>query len=226
MAKTRIFLRLYPADLLTDEAFDTMSMEARGAYITFLCKSWMTKTPGVCPEQQLRNRAGCSALPEDQWNRIKSELFNAFEVQGEGPFAVWTQKRMVAEFERMEGDLRRQRKHRDKGVAGDAEVTPHVTQESRGRIKNQEARSKEPPIVPHGDVFEQVWVEYPRKVGKQTAVKAWTRLMANGQGYDPKTIWNGVERWRVFWETQKTEPQFIPHLATMLNQRRFLEEPQ
>jgi DNA replication protein DnaC len=140
---------------------------------------------------------------------------------------------MMQEQEAMESEAKRLREYRvrrkygasTEGSTEGSTVTPSVPPAYTPRSKKQEARSK-PPVVPHGDVFEQLWTEYPRKVGKAAAQKAWVKLMAGGQGYDPKTIWNGLTRWVEHWESKGTSLDYVPHMATWLNQRRFLEAAQ
>lgn len=71
--------------------------------------------------------------------------------------------------------------------------------------------------------FELVWKAYPRKVGKGAARKAWAKLQ-------PDTAL--VQKMLDALNWQRTQPgwlkdggQFIPHLATWLNQERWDDEP-
>lgn len=71
--------------------------------------------------------------------------------------------------------------------------------------------------------FELVWKAYPRKVGKGAARKAWAKLQP-----DTATVQKMLDA--LNW--QRTQPQwlkdggqFIPHLATWLNQERWEDEP-
>jgi hypothetical protein len=63
-------------------------------------------------------------------------------------------------------------------------------------------------------LFEAVWLEYPRKTGKQSALKAWNKLIVRG---DPKAVEAGILRYTAYVKAQGTEQQFIKHLATLLN---------
>jgi hypothetical protein len=38
-------------------------------------------------------------------------------------------------------------------------------------------------------------------------------------------IMDWLERWKEFWDYSETEPRFIPHPATWLNQERWKDEP-
>ena len=71
--------------------------------------------------------------------------------------------------------------------------------------------------------FELVWKSYPRKVGKGAARKAWAKVQ-------PDTAL--VQKMLDALNWQRTQPnwlkdggQFIPHLATWLNQERWDDEP-
>jgi hypothetical protein len=70
--------------------------------------------------------------------------------------------------------------------------------------------------------FERFWVEYPRKVAKPEArkafAKAWRKLPT---GNEVETLIGALERAKAAW----TDPQFIPHPATWLNGERWQDEP-
>lgn len=71
--------------------------------------------------------------------------------------------------------------------------------------------------------FTAFWGAYPRKVAKQTAVKAWGKTGANDSQSLTATILADVKR-RVDGEWKGKEVQYIPHPATYLNQRRWEDE--
>ncbi len=64
------------------------------------------------------------------------------------------------------------------------------------------------------------WTAYPRRVGKPAALRAWKAVRPQCQA-TVDAISDGLERWRESW----TEPRFIPHPATWLNQRRWEDQP-
>ena len=70
--------------------------------------------------------------------------------------------------------------------------------------------------------FDVFWKRYPRRVGKTAAAKAWER---STRTVDPDTILAGVERYRDECEQLRTEPRFIAHPATWLNQGRWDDDP-
>lgn len=71
--------------------------------------------------------------------------------------------------------------------------------------------------------FVEFWMEYPRKVSKQTALKAWRKLGVDDSEALTDTIIADVQR-RVTGEWKGKDMQYIPHPATYLNQRRWEDE--
>jgi len=69
-------------------------------------------------------------------------------------------------------------------------------------------------------MFEDFWKEYPRKVAKKSAEKAWNKLTDIEQ---TKAL-NAITQHVKYWKTKETEHEFIPHPATWLNQARFEDE--
>lgn len=67
--------------------------------------------------------------------------------------------------------------------------------------------------------FESFWTEYPRKVGKLGAQKAYTKALKSSSHED---IMSGLARALPTWAT--TEIKYIPHPQTWLNQGRWMDE--
>lgn len=102
--------------------------------------------------------------------------------------------------------------------------TPSKTQPEEGsRKKEGGSRIKEesiPPVSPPlGAGFEEFWAAYPRKVGKQAAWKAWSKLKPSAEL--TKAILAAVEYQRNCPQWQKDGGQYIPNPATWLNQGRW-----
>lgn len=68
--------------------------------------------------------------------------------------------------------------------------------------------------------FAEFWAEYPKKVGKGAAEKAFRKLKASVY---PLLI-PAIERQRRTAQWQKDGGQYIPNPATWLNQERWLDE--
>ena len=72
--------------------------------------------------------------------------------------------------------------------------------------------------------FDRLWQVYPRRSGKGAAFRAFQKLKCvNG---DVEVIIASVERHKRTAQWAKDGGQFIPHLSTFLNQRRFEDEPE
>jgi hypothetical protein len=66
-------------------------------------------------------------------------------------------------------------------------------------------------------LFEEFWRRYPRKVAKPAAEKAFGAAVKR---HSPEDIFAGLATFRF-----SDDPRFIPHAATWLNQRRWMDEP-
>lgn len=84
---------------------------------------------------------------------------------------------------------------------------------------NTLSRKSASSVIPED--FENFYGAYPRKVGKQSALKAWKALKPDAGLI--KTILSDVElRTRTEWKGQ--DIHYIPYPATYLNQRRWEDE--
>jgi len=67
--------------------------------------------------------------------------------------------------------------------------------------------------------FDAFWDEYPRRVGKQAALKAWAKAVKNTSAL---VILGGALR---LAQDPNREDQFTPHPATWLNEGRWEDDP-
>ena len=68
--------------------------------------------------------------------------------------------------------------------------------------------------------FDTFWAQYPRKVGKQAAIKAYAKSL---KLTTPERILEGVKLLKT--ETAGKEVDFIPHPSSWLNAGRWDDEP-
>ena len=105
----------------------------------------------------------------------------------------------------------------------DKQTASKTEAEVGSRKKEVGSRIKEesiPPVSPPlGAGFEEFWAAYPRKVGKQAAWKAWSKLKPSAEL--TKAILAAVEYQRNCPQWQKDGGQYIPNPATWLNQGRW-----
>lgn len=74
--------------------------------------------------------------------------------------------------------------------------------------------------VDQPNLFNDFWEQYPRKVGKQKAEKAFNKLDATTQ----QDALEGITRYTQFWEQQQTALEYIPHPTTWINAARWQDE--
>ena len=108
--------------------------------------------------------------------------------------------------------------------------TVFLETEKRQEEEKEEDKDKEkdkdniPPKSPKGELFEKFWAAYPKKVGKQAAQKAWSRLKPNNELTE--TILQAIERQKSSIQWSTNNGQFIPNPTTWLNQGRWEDEVQ
>lgn len=82
---------------------------------------------------------------------------------------------------------------------------------------------------PDGIAFEEWWKFYPRKVGKQDALRAYVRVRAylcKTRGFSPAEARQFLlERIQAFAQSPKAKSFFCPHASTWLNQGRYDDDP-
>lgn len=69
---------------------------------------------------------------------------------------------------------------------------------------------------------EKFWPEYPRKVAKETALKAMRKI--NPGGDEQVKIMAGLSMYKKTSQWTRDDGKFIPHPATWINQKRWEDE--
>ena len=228
------FMQFYPADWSQDT--QVLSLAAKGAWITLLCQMWISPSRGVVKlsEEQCINLFGLTHV--EDLPPIVHELMGVSDIdisktEGKITHLQFTCRRMVRDEIQRNHDLERKKEwdrgHRGRPPKSDGNPTA-IRQESDGNptpiYQKSEVRSQnKTPVVPKGDNgFEEFWREYPRKVGKGAAVKAWEKIHpTNGM----KELILAALKVQVGWDQwQKENGAYIPNPATWLNQRRWEDE--
>lgn len=70
--------------------------------------------------------------------------------------------------------------------------------------------------------FDAFWSEYPRKIDKAAARRAWKSATKQTTEGD---ILGGLVRWKFAWVAAETAPEYIPHPTTWLNRHRWESTP-
>jgi hypothetical protein len=101
-------------------------------------------------------------------------------------------------------------------------VTSNLSRDARvelSRVEKSRVEGHAPVVLVDFDTF---WKEYPRKVSKQQAVKAWRSL--NPDHTLLTTMLQAIEKQKRSEQWQKDQGKFIPHAATWLNGKRWEDE--
>lgn len=83
-------------------------------------------------------------------------------------------------------------------------------------VPTPRARRQAPSV--DGD-FDAWWAEYPRKVGKPVAKKAYGKARQGGASAEALRL--GLSQWNAYWKRKQTDTDKIPHPTTWLNQARW-----
>jgi hypothetical protein len=71
------------------------------------------------------------------------------------------------------------------------------------------------------EMFDVFWSEYPRRIAKKDAIKAWMRLKITAELFDEILIAVRDQR-RITWA--ETSINFIPYPASWLNGERWADD--
>ncbi len=108
---------------------------------------------------------------------------------------------------------------------------PPSSGSDRDRKKNAEASDSG--LTPDGlfgddnpvaatDRFSEFWNEYPKRVAKPDAERAYRKAVARGTGHDQ--IVSGLRRWKMTDQWTRDSGKFIPHPATWLNRQGWADD--
>lgn len=187
------------------------------------------------------------------WSRIKERVMQPWRLASDGRLyhLVLVEKAIDARQRQAEAAVRRGkakermaalrtgnpvRTFAEQGGDACAERSPNVPRMT-GTRTGTEKRKKEPPISPpeggeaeppkgqhYPAAFLAWWDTYPRKVGKLAALRAWERARARVGGAAPhQTLQTACVAFAA--ASSGSDPQFLPHPSTWLNQGRW-EDPE
>jgi hypothetical protein len=109
-------------------------------------------------------------------------------------------------------------------VLTDEPSVNHQEPSTHARDAKKPHRSRSPSASDSAEEgFATFWEQYPKKVAKPQALKAWKKIKPAGQIL--ADLMAGLERQKVSADWQKDGGQFIPHPATWLNGRRWEDQP-
>ncbi len=114
-----------------------------------------------------------------------------------------------------------------KGFSNNQKVF-YENQTKADKEKDKDKDYISPPVSPSrgtaraDELFDRFWAVYPRKAGKDAAIKAWGKIKPDAQLTD--VIVKAVENQRCSEQWRRDNGQYIPYPATWLNGRRWEDE--
>lgn len=88
--------------------------------------------------------------------------------------------------------------------------------------KNDAPRKRTRRSTQYPEQFEAFWTAYPRRIGKHAAWRAWQRLAPDADIIS--AIMTAVDAQKRSEQWTRDNGRYIPHPATWLNQRRWLDD--
>lgn len=202
------YYKAYPRDFV--EGTIGMPFEVKCAYRVVIDLIYMQG--GKLPDdaRYISGHLGCSLR---KWKAIRSDLVGRGKLIVSGEFLT---------NYRAEKELQTLSKHQDKQAENSRKP-----RKNKGLQKPRQSHTEPEPYIDTNvsiiylGGFDDFWQAYPRKVGKETASKAYTKAVRKT---DHETIMAGLRA--QLPKMNETEKQFIPHASTWLNQGRWQDEPE
>jgi len=213
------YMQLYVGDYLGDTRH--LTTEQHGAYMLLLMTMW--RADGRLPndDRKLARIVGCTA---SRWSKIRTEVMEFFEVEGE----FITNERLLFELEKASEKSIKRAEVGSKGGKSKSLKNKETTEaiatgllyhssEPEPYIEKRDTKVSLKKNDPPPDRFDDFWRTYPRKIGKPKAEMAWQAACKRAP---PDAILAGLNRWRQVW----TDPNFTPHPTTWLNRDGWADE--
>jgi hypothetical protein len=203
----------------------TLSCEARWAYLESIVYAARNFTDGLIDRRILHQRWSDSVIKELTTNDENPSwiMLNNGDVQIYA-FCDW----------QMTADKRKeiQEKKRNAGIkSGEARRQTNTTRTGVQQVFEQNANKNEleleveqekiKPLAITSPEFETWWSEYPKKVAKPAALKAWKGAISKTS---IEVLLDSVKAYAV--KNANTEQTYIANPATWLNQERWNDEPE
>lgn len=245
------YIPFYASDFLSDEKLRECSAETVGVYIMLMCLMHKQEEYGVILLKQKDKQNESNVLnfaykiakhlpfDVDTIKRALDELIDNDVVQLEGENSDrLSQKRMVkdaqlsqkrAEAGKKGGSARAKvansfasdfaKAKLQANSENEIESENEINNINNNTKKNSKSDSEKERVKKQ---FAEFWSEYPRKVAKAKAEKAWEIEKPTNEEFD--RIMQALRKQKQSIQWTKDGGQFIPHPTTWLNQRRWEDE--
>lgn len=208
----------FPRDWILGTA--ELTPEQQGAFIRLLAYAWEQTPPCTLPCEGTLLAMWCGVSPQ-RWRSICEPILAKFEVCD----GRYVNTKLLAIYEDACSNRERRRRAAEKGneVRWGSQSDRNAIAKRSHPIPIPIKKKNTSTTCPSATdlLFEAIWLEYPRKIGKQAALKAWNKLIVRG---DPKAVEAGILRYAAYVRASHTEQQFIKHLATLLNSGDWQDE--
>lgn len=239
------YFPFYPRDWLADPKVMFLSYDERGVYFQLLCLAWTYGEDTCSLPNDDRALAKLLGLTPEEWARYRQVL-----VDGDKPVFHSFRGRLVNSRLKLEYEkLREKSKNLSVNAKkrwAKAETDVDTTEQSAAAIAEQKHMQldvqlhefgtciSEPELEPDSDTkkktdtesypsdFLAFWSEYPRKVEKRKAFKAWkTRLK---EGTSAEQMLTAARNYATACKKEHTEERYMKHPATFLGPTKPFED--
>lgn len=167
---------------------------------------WTADQSDAYKPDWMTSRDGESQRPEE---RMTAEQQAAAAAEQVHP-AAWA-KRHAAEIPAP----------KQEAATADGDQLPIETEDPTPTPTPTSKANKKPTQKP-ADGFDDWWKQYPKKVGKLDAQKAYRAAIK--QGAKPQDLLDGLRRHNANWKAANTERRYIPNPASWLRKGRWEDE--
>lgn len=220
MAKAPSF-QWYPNDYLRDTRI--LSLSSRGAWADMLNYMWYSEERGVLSGtvEQFSRMLSCS---KNEIEGVLEELnvTKVADVTNRNGIVTVINRRMLREEKERNSTRLRVQKYRNAqcNESSNVSVTVPSSTSSSSSIKKENTKRKISSSC--SDDFEVFWKEYPKKVGKDAARRAWKTR--NGTRPPIADLVTAIRKQTQSIQWNKDGGQYIPNPATWINQGRWSDE--
>lgn len=221
------WFKFYGVEYLGDPKIASLSAQERSCWLTLLCLASASTEPGTIDYltvEVLLEKSGIKWDPyhPEEWNACLNVITKFVKMKmitsnDEGRIVIlnWNKRQEHA----MTGYERVKKYRERKAILASDNV---LITDDNGDDNCREDKIREDKNRIYTTSFDLFWVSYPKKVGKQDALKAWKKLTPNETLISE--ISSGLEAWKKSPQWTKDDGRFIPNPATFLNGRRWEDE--
>lgn len=215
------WFKFYGNDYLSSPTITRLNAVERSCWITLLClASSKDNRIEFLDEDTLLQLSGATHATHDATHATQGVLqrfvdFKMIEIDD----GIITLVKFDERQQRLLTSTERSQRFRAKK---DGALQRNVTRNARNANATLDKNRIDKNRIDTSTSFDVFWKEYPKKVGKQDALKAWKKLSPTESLRSEILL--GLDAWKQSPQWTKDEGRFIPNPATFLNGRRWEDE--